>query len=285
MSRDFVGHKDPMQDFGRWVDAHSHLADPRWAVDGSGALDAAMVEAVKLGVGFFLQGGVGPDDWAAQQVLQKRYPGKIGLCFGLHPYWVADHDEDLCEIALDGLAHLLPQAMAIGEVGLDFRPHIMKDSQELQIRCFEQQLELAEMSRLPVVFHIVQAHDEALRIFDIWGLPPALGMIHSFNGSAAKADDFIRRGFALSVGGPVVRPDNEKLLQAVRQMPLEYLLIETDSPDQPPPAYKGQMNPPASLWDVAKAIAELRGMTPVEILDITASNFRRIFKVPDLPKV
>jgi TatD DNase family protein len=262
-----------MQDFGRWIDAHSHLADPRWGAD----VDEAIREAGKSGIGFFLQGGVSPEDWAAQEVLKSKYPEQIGLCFGLHPYWIADHDEEVCEIALDGLAHILPRAMAIGETGLDFRPHIMKDSRELQISYFEKHLELAEAAEIPVVLHLVQAHDDALRILDVWGVPLAGAMAHSFNGSWGKAQDLLQRGLYLSIGGPVARPDNEKLHQAVRQMPLEFLLIETDSPDQPPPAYKGQRNPPGSLWMVASAIAQIRGMTPTEILDITSSNFRRLF--------
>lgn len=262
-----------MQDFGRWIDAHSHLADPRWGEHA----DDAIAEATKLGISFFLQGGVGPEDWTAQKKLWTKHPDQIGLCFGLHPYWVAEHEEDLCEIALDGLAHLLPQAMALGETGLDFRPHIMKDSRERQLDCFQQQLELAEACELPVVLHLVQAHEEAIRMLDLWGVPKRGGMVHSFNGSWGKAQDFLRKHLCLSVGGPVARPDNHKLHEAVRRMPLEFLLIETDSPDQPPPAYKGQLNPPASLWDVAKAIAHLRGVTADEILDITASNFRRVF--------
>lgn len=264
-----------MQDFGNWVDCHSHLADPRWS-DG---LDEALVEARTKGIGFFLQGGVGPQDWAAQVELSKRYPGQIGLCFGLHPYWIADHDEDLCEIALDGLAAKLPEAMALGETGLDFRPHIMKDSRERQIECFHQQIELATFARKPLVLHLVQAHDEAVRLVDLVGLPEERGFLHSFNSSWPKAQDWIRRGMMLSVGGPAVRPDNAKLHETLRRMPLEFLLIETDSPDQPPPAFKGQKNPPASLWEVARAVGELRGMTPTEILDITSANFRRLFRI------
>lgn len=263
-----------MTGHGSWVDAHSHLTDPRW----DGEQDRILTEAQDRGLGFFLQGGVGPEDWVRQQDLKARYPQSIGLCFGLHPYWVAEHDEDLCEIALDSLAGILPKAMALGETGLDFRPHIMKDSRERQIDLFQQQLELANAADLPVVLHLVQAHDEALRIFDMWGVPRRGGMVHSFNASWPKAQDLLRRGLMLSVGGPVARPDNTKLQQAVREIPLEFLLIETDSPDQPPARFKGQKNPPASLWDVAEAIGRLRQMTPVEILDITTANFHRFFK-------
>lgn len=264
-----------MTDFGRWIDAHSHLADPRWDAE----LPQALNDAVEKGVGFFLQGGVGPEDWSRQIELKKKYPDRIGLCFGLHPYWVAANDEDLCEIAIDQLTQVIHKAMALGEIGLDFRPHIMKDSRERQIEFFQLQLELAQAAEMPVVFHLVQAHEDALKTLDLWGIPPKGGLVHSFNGSAQKAQDLTQRGLYLSVGGPVVRPDNEKLHQAVKQMPLERLLIETDSPDQPPPEFSGVKNPPASLWAVAQKIAELKRMTPTEILDITSSNFRRLFGV------
>lgn len=262
-----------MVGFGYWVDAHGHLADSRW----DGQVDEVIESARTRGIAFFMQGGVGPEDWARQIELKKRYPTHIGLCFGLHPYWVVDHDDDECEAALDALAGLLPQAQGLGELGLDFRPHIMKDSRERQIDVFEQQLELGHMTGKPLVLHLVQAHEESLRIMDVWGLPKQKGMVHSFNGSAGKALEFLKRGLFLSVGGPVCRPDNQKLHQAVREIPLEQLLIESDSPDQAPPAYKGGLNPPESIWEVARTIGELKSLDPMEILDITTANFRRLY--------
>lgn len=264
-----------MTAFGRWIDAHGHLADPRW--DGQ---EQSIIEAARAkGIHFFMQGGVGPEDWDRQKALHHRFPNNIGMCFGLHPYWVAEHDEDECEEALNLLAHELPAAMGLGEMGLDFRPHIMKDSQERQIGVFEQQLELAHVSSRPVVLHLVQAHEQSLTIMDLFGVPKQKGMVHSFNSSWGKAQDFLKRGFYLSIGGPVCRPDNQKLRQAAKEIPLEFLLIESDSPDQAPPAYKGQLNPPESIWEVAKTIGELKSLDPLEILDITTGNFTRLFGV------
>lgn len=131
-----------MVGFGNWIDAHGHLADPRW----QGQEEEILLEARSKGITFFMQGGVGPEDWQRQQELKSRYPNHIGLCFGLHPYWVADHDDEACDAALDVLAAQLGGAIGLGEMGLDFRPHIMKDSQERQISVFEQQLELADIS-------------------------------------------------------------------------------------------------------------------------------------------
>lgn len=266
-----------MSGFGNWVDSHSHLADERWNALGSAAQDAVILEAMQLGIGYFMQGGVGPEDWQRQNTLKQRHRREIGLCFGLHPYWVAAHQKMECEQALDMLAPLLTEAQGIGEMGLDFRPHVMLESKDLQIEMFENQIELAEASSKPMVLHLVQAHDEAQRVFDVWGVPRSKGMVHSFNASFAKAEDFLKKGLLLSVGGPVCRRDNQRLHQAVKEIPLEFLLLETDSPDQPPPRYQGHLNPPSSLWDVAQAIAELKSLDPTEILDICSANFRRLF--------
>jgi TatD DNase family protein len=264
-----------MLGLGNWIDAHGHLADPRW----SGEQASIIQRAQQKGFGFFMQGGVSPEDWQAQLNLKAQFPEAIGLCFGLHPYWVAANDEDRCEEALDFLASQIIDAMALGEAGLDFRPHIMKDSRERQISVFEQQIQIAAIAQKPLVLHIVQAHDEALRVWDLWSESPQKAFVHSFNGSAAKAHDFLKRGLLLSVGGPVCRPDNQKLHQAVREIPLECLLIESDSPDQAPPAWRGQRNPPESLWDVARTIGELKSLDPTEILDITTGNFKRFFSL------
>ncbi len=263
---------------GNWVDAHGHLADERWQALGPAHMDQVISEARSLGIHFFMQAGVGPDDWQRQRDLKSRYPQSIGLCFGVHPYWVASHDEDDCEQALDILAPQLVDSMGIGEMGLDFRPHIMKDSQSRQLSVFESQLELAHATQKPMVLHIVQAHNEALRFFDIWGMPAQKGMVHSFNGSSHKALELVKRGLLLSIGGPVCRPDNVKLHQAVKEIPLEMLLIESDSPDQAPPRFENQLNPPASIWDVARTIATIKSLDPVEILDISSANFRRLFQ-------
>ncbi|MBS1969583.1 MAG: TatD family hydrolase [Bdellovibrionales bacterium] len=260
----------------QWIDAHCHLADPRL----ENSLDEVIREAESLGIKFFMQGGVGPEDWQRQRDLAKKYPNKLGLCFGLHPYWVAAHDEELCEIALDQLAPILPEALGIGELGLDFRPHIMKDSKVRQISVFEQQLELAEATQKPMVLHLVQAHEESLKIMDVWGIPASKGLVHSFNGSWGKAQDFLKRGLCLSIGGPVVWAQNEKLHEVIKQMPLEFLLLESDSPDQPPPRFKQSLNQPASLWDVAGKIAEIREMPSTEVLEIATQNFKRVFRLP-----
>lgn len=255
----------------QYLDSHNHLSDLRIESE----VESMIARAKAQGINGFLQGGVGPEDWQRQKSLKSRHP-EVRLCFGLHPYWVADHSLAECEAALDQLARELGQAEAMGEMGLDFRPHIAKASEARQIEIFEAQLEMAEMALKPVVLHLVRAFDESLQVLETWGVPKAGGMVHSFNGSGPQAEKYLRMNLHLSIGGPVVRPDNKKLQQAVTLIPLDKLLIETDSPDQPPPRFEGAHNEPVSLWDVAEMIAKIKKMSAEEILDISSRNLEKL---------
>ncbi|PIS10815.1 MAG: TatD family deoxyribonuclease [Bdellovibrio sp. CG10_big_fil_rev_8_21_14_0_10_47_8] len=257
-----------------YVDSHSHLSDLRLESEVE-----AMIQSAKLvGIEMFLQGGVGPEDWERQRALSLRHP-EILLCFGLHPYWVIDHSMEQCEEGLDLLARQIAQASALGELGLDFRPHLVKDSRERQLEVFEAQLELAEIAAKPIVLHLVRAFPEALQIFETRGVPRAGGMVHSFNGNIREAEAYLKLNLHLSIGGPVVRPENKKLHEAVKLIPWSSLMLETDSPDQPPPSRQGGLNEPQTLLEVAETIAQLKGSSTHEVLDITSRNLRQMLSL------
>jgi len=257
-----------------WIDAHSHWADSR--------LDSVrnewMNHALKSGLQFTLQGGVDPDDWEKQKKFQNDFPGKVGLCFGLHPYWVAAHSEAELSTGLDLLSTEISKALALGETGLDLRPQY-ENSFGLQVDAFESQLELAAIAQKPVILHVVRAFDEAVRVLEVWGVPPRKGMVHSFNGSWPEAEVYLKLGLKISVGGPLIRSKNEKLRQAVREIPMSELLIETDLPDQPGDEWKGQLNPPESLLSVAEEIARLKKLTQADVLHFMEQNFKTLFQV------
>lgn len=261
----------------KYVDSHSHWADLRFP-QADEELQKMMDRCLDKGIDFFLQGGVAPDEWQRQIELKKKYPDNIGLCFGLHPYYVSDHTPDECEQALDELAQLLPRAMALGEAGLDFRPHILKESEGLQIEMFENQIALAKTFKKPMVLHIVQAHEKALQIMDIWGAPEKGGLLHAFSGSYEMATRFIEHGFLISVGGAVTYEKNKKLRECIKRMPLEFLLLESDSPDQPPQGWSGP-NEPISIYHVAEEIALIRNISPLEVLERNTQNFKRLFSL------
>lgn len=258
----------------KWIDAHSHWTDPR--LDST--RESLMTQALNNGMQFAMQGGIDPSDWERQKIFKKRFPQNVGLCFGVHPYWVATHDQAELEEALDLLSHEISQALALGETGLDLRPQYAQNL-ELQITAFEAQLEMSAVAQKPVVLHIVQAFHEALTVIDMWGLPAQKGMVHSFNGSWIEAEQYLQRGLKISVGGPLLREKNEKLRQVIRQVPLSELLIETDLPDQPGDQWRGHLNPPESLLSVAEEIARIRNLKQADVLHFTQQNFKTLFQV------
>jgi TatD DNase family protein len=274
-----------------WIDSHCHLTDLR-IFDSRKTI---IQEAEAQGISFFMLGGVSPDEWSRQFQIAAEYPKKIGLCLGLHPYFAAHHEEEECEAALDLLARKLgelkrrPQSQleslsggplfALGETGLDFRPpYVLGESREKQIRCFEAQIELSQVLSLPLVLHIVQAHEKALTVYDFFGSSKGGGgLVHAFSGSLDIAEQWTRRGFLISVGGSVTYEKNQKLQHAVKHMPLEWLVIESDSPDQKPENWKKSLNEPSSLLDVALKIAQLRGITSQDVFELSRNNFKRVF--------
>lgn len=260
-----------------YIDAHSHLTDPR----SEPYLSAWIERARTLGIHDFIQGGVDPKEWGRQKELAQKFSG-IRCCFGLHPYFVATHSVVENEQALDQLARELPQAVALGELGLDFREQFLVEDPESQrakqIYFLEQQLELGSFTGKPFVFHFVQAFEESVRVLQFFE-GPLCGLVHSFNGSYEKAKAYLDLGLTISVGGPLARAKNQKLHEAVKKIPMEFLVLETDSPDQSPDAYKGQLNPPESLWTVAEEVARLKGMALEEVLDRSSQNLRKLLSL------
>ena len=262
----------------KYVDSHSHWSDLRLFARPD--FDQLIQKSIVKNIDFFLLGGISPVEWENQFRLLEKYPSHFGLCLGLHPYFVAANDFETCEQALDLLVQKLPRAMAVGEAGLDFRPHIMKDSNTLQIEMFENQIEIAKAFMKPMVLHIVQAHEKAGQIFDIWQPPERGGFVHAFTGSFDTAKKYIAHGFLISVGGAITYDKNRKLQDCVREIPLEYLLIESDSPDQAPQGWDvNQANDSSSLYQIAQKIGEIRNLSVFDVLEVTTSNFKRLFRL------
>lgn len=256
-----------------FIDSHCHLTDPRLAQ----VLSACIVESEERNIRYFIQAGIGPEDWSRQIQVSSRFP-QIIPCFGLHPYWIADHSQEECEMALDQLCKILPQSIGIGETGLDFRPHICKDSEARQIEFFENQIQLSNVTGKAVVLHLVQAHEKALQIFDMQGVPAKGAMVHAFNGSLPQAQAFLEMGFYLSIGGALLKESNQRLQQAVSGIPLDRLMIESDSPDQSPPSRKGQLNHPLTILEVAEKVANLKKVSAKEVLDMSRQNLEKLFR-------
>ncbi len=262
-----------------YVDAHSHWADPR-------ILDSEIPELLKKSaqhnISIFLQGGINPNDWQKQIDLKNKFPNHFLLSFGLHPYFIAENETDVCESAMDELATQTHQCIALGETGLDFRDKYLTGDEETQkekqITFFENHIALSKVTNKPLVMHVVHAHAEAIHILKTWDPPKCGGFVHAFNGSFEIASEYLKMNFLISVGGALTYEKNSKLRTAVKNIPLSQLLIESDSPDQAPSGWRG-LNDSSSLWQIADEIAKIKEISPEFALETTTSNFKRLFKM------
>lgn len=248
------------------VDSHCHLDVAAFDSDRSEVLSRAR----EAGVRRIVVPAIAADGWDR---LQEVCAADAGLfpAYGLHPMFLDRHRPE----HLDALEQRLQRGtlVAVGECGLDhFIPGLDPAS---QLHYFTAQLELARQARLPVIIHARRAVDEVTAaIRRIGGLT---GVVHSFPGSEQQARALWDLGFMVGLGGPVTFPRAQRLRRLVASMPIEYLLLETDAPDQPGCDHRGIRNEPGFLPSVLEAVARLRGEDPGDIAAATTANAERLF--------
>ncbi|MCW8908524.1 MAG: TatD family hydrolase [Sedimenticola sp.] len=248
------------------VDTHTHLDDPRFDADR----EAVITRARKCGISHFVVPAVTSESWERIDSLCHHYP-ELRPAYGLHPMFMADHRmEDVT--ALAGWLEQKP-AVAVGECGLDF--YIPEPDREAQQTLFEAQLELADRFSLPVIIHARRSVEEVLHT--LRRFPGVEGVLHSFSGSRQQAERLIDLGFRFGFGGPVTHGNAHRLQALVKWMPLDVMLLETDSPDQPDATHARQRNEPGYLPLIVQAICRLKGITPTLLAERTSANARRLF--------
>jgi TatD DNase family protein len=250
-------------------DSHAHLTDERFAED----LDAVLARAAAAGVTRILTLGADVASSRAAVALANTYP-QVYAAVGIHPEAVGEASAGDVEIIRDLAAQ--PRVVAIGEIGLDY--HWDKTTAERQQEFFERQLDLAADLDLPVAIHDREAHDRILET--LRGRKRGLrGVLHAFSGDAAMARTAIALGFLISFGGPVTFRNERVAPGVVREMPLEKILIETDSPYLAPHPLRGRRNEPANVARVAERVAELQQVSLEQVSAQTGANGRRLFSV------
>ncbi len=255
-----------MPDALRLYDSHSHLDAPEFDADR----EAVVERAEAAGITRQLVPAVGFASWPATKATCALRPG-LKAAYGLHPMYLPDHRLEHLD-ALPGWIEREKPA-AVGEFGLDF--FVEGLDAETQRVYFVRQLEIARDFRLPVVLHARRAVDEVIATLRrIGGLR---GVVHSWSGSPEQADQLYRLGFLLGIGGPVTFERAQRLRRTVATMPIEHLLLETDSPDQPDAARRGQRNEPAFLVDVLRDVARLRGEEEGAVAEATTRNAEALF--------
>jgi TatD DNase family protein len=197
---------------------------------------------------------------------------ELSVVVGIHPNATADAPTTWRDTLIDMTQH--PRVVAIGETGLDYyRTHSPPDVQQ---RFFVGHLDVAREVGLPVVIHCRDAHDDTVKILQ-QHTNGVTGVIHSFSGDWPYAQACLELGFYLSFSGPVTFSDAGYLPEVAQRMPLERLLVETDSPFLSPHPYRGKRNNPARVRLVAEKIAELRGESLEAIATATTKNAERLF--------
>ncbi|MDR3084913.1 MAG: TatD family hydrolase [Christensenellaceae bacterium] len=250
-------------------DTHAHLGDPRFAED----LCSVLGRAEQSCVGLILTIGTSLPDSAESLAIAK---GRLNIyaSAGIHPHEASSASAE----ALSGIRGLAAneKLKAIGEIGLDY--HYDFSPRERQREAFAAQLEMAKELDLPVVLHIREAHGEALQILKGQKRPIA-GVVHCYSGSIESAREYMAMGLHISFTGSVTFKNAQKLAAVAKEIPLDRLLVETDSPYMAPVPLRGKRNEPANVALVARFLAELKAMPFEELAEITTANARGLFSI------
>ena len=250
-----------------WIDTHTHLDDPVFRDD----LAEVVADGRDHDVAAFINIGYCPARWTSTTALMARFPNNA-CAIGLHPghadEWGDETEEHLREaIATAGAA-------AVGEIGLDFYRDGPDSPRQHEV--FAQQIAIAAELGLPAVIHQRSAERELIIAASAAPHLPHL-VLHSFDGSARYAGFAREIGATVGVGGLAARSSSVALRDVLATIPIEQIVVETDSPYLVPPGAKGRRNTPASIPLIARRVAPLWGVTVEEFAAITTSNAKRVF--------
>jgi len=252
------------------IDSHAHLDGAFFGADRDAALERAW--AAGLG-GIVVIAAAGAGSVFREVAEITAGTARLWMAAGVHP-----HDADHFDALRDALTEVVDEGrcVAIGETGLDF--FYDHSSRAGQVQSFEEHLELAHDRDLPLVLHVRDAHRQALEVIDAHGAARC-GVVHCFTGGRAEADDWLSRGFHLSIPGVVTFPSRGDLADAVRSIPADRLLVETDSPYLAPAPWRGRRNEPARLVWTAQEVAILRQELYKDLVEQLIANTRQLFGI------
>ena len=253
-----------------FIDTHCHLDK----LDSTP--EEAIIEAKQAGVQRMVTVSVDEPSLDFVSSMVQQFPEVYGSV-GFHPHDAAELTEDL-EQKIRKLALEEKKLIAIGETGLDY--HYMYSSAEVQQQVFSKQLQLAVELNLPVIMHSREAETDTLNILQEIPVPP-LGVAHSFTSSFEMAKTLIEMGWYIGINGIVTFKNAEDLREVVSWLPLDSLLLETDSPFLAPTPFRGKPNKPAYIPAIATFIAELRGISLEQLSEQTSANAQRLFNFSD----
>ncbi len=256
------------------IDTHCHLDASRFDPDRSDVLERAWA----AGLHGIVIPGVGPHDWEPILELSRQEP-RLQVGLGIHPQLLPDMPAEEDDAVLEHLDALLSKggAVAVGECGLD-GPSLPGAPLERQVAVLRRHLALARKHGLPVLMHCHRLHPALIDLLKQEEMPEAGLLMHSYSGGVELARFYLQKGCHFSFAGPVTWAEARKPLDALRAIPLERLMAETDAPDQAPTPHRGQRSEPGYLPRIIEGMAHVRG-EPVEVVaQQTTENARRLFR-------
>jgi TatD DNase family protein len=251
-------------------DTHAHLDDDRFKDDQKQVIEQCKEDGVEL----ILNAASNLRSSLESIALAKEYDF-IYASVGVHPHDAKSMDSKTIDVLRDLAANT--KVKAIGEIGLDY--HYDFSPRDIQKKRFMEQIDLAKQLKLPIIVHDRESHGDIMDIFHKMNVSGMGGVLHSFSGSVETARECLKLGFYLSISGPLTFKNNVKTVEVVREIPLDMLLIETDSPYLTPVPYRGQRNYPGYVRYVAEKIAEIKGLSFEEVAQKTLENGKRLFGI------
>lgn len=258
------------------IDSHSHIDFSEFDSDRNDAIQ----RAIGIGVSDIIVSSTTAERWELVKKVCDENRHTCHPAYGLHPMFMSQHKVAERDNDIERLKLWLEnnQAIAIGEIGLDF---LIEDADEsnrkAQLKLFISQLEVASELQLPVIIHARKSLDIILKY--LRKFPDVRGSIHSFSGSEQQAKQLIDLGFYLGFGGPITYSRATRLHKLITDLPLDALLVETDSPDQPDSRHYLQRNEPAFIIHVIEKIADLKQLDVALVANVTSKNSIDLFNL------
>ena len=244
-----------------FCDTHCHILRENYE-----DIESVLEEAKEAGVSRVINAAYNLESSKEVMALVKKYPEMYGVV-GLHPENIS---EDFDYTIFDNLDKKI---VGIGEIGLDY--HYTKDNKDKQIEVFERQLDIAEKLNLPVVIHSREAVGDTLEILK---RHHNFGVIHSYSGSLEMAREYIKLGFVLGING-VVTFKNCNLKDTLKNIDMNRIVLETDSPYLTPVPFRGTQNNPGKMMNTARFVADIYGVSLSDLAEITNQNIKRVFDI------
>jgi len=254
-----------------FYDTHAHYDDGRFDSDR----ETLLPELYRQGIGLINTIGTDIPSSRASIALAEQYPF-IYAVVGGWPGNVGDMTEADLEEYRAMTQH--KKVVAIGEIGLDY--YYDDVPRDIQKHWFDRQMALAAELQMPVVVHNRDAHGDSMDMVRKWA-GRVTGVFHCFSGSAEMAQELTKLGWYVSFTGVVTFKNARRALEAVAAVPMDRIMIETDAPYLAPVPYRGRRNHSGYVPEVAKKIAEVKGLTLEEVAKITTENGKRFFRIPE----